>query len=170
MRSSYGPRLARKTEQRPAGVGILATVGVLASLVTIMFTLVRLITQMRISVEPSRQVVLLLVALVVALVVLWINWGLWELIRWAWWANMVTSLLMVAATLAAVRYLPNLADALGRLWKGLGAQQLASSLLIALIVSLAYNLIAIVYMLGVHATFKVGVKDERPLWERVHRN
>ena len=35
---------------------------------------------------------------------------------------------------------------------------------------LVYHLGAIVYTLMMHAAFKVGVKDERPLWEKVHRN
>jgi hypothetical protein len=171
MRSSPGYRLLAKAEKqrRPAGVAILATLGVLGSLLTILNALIQLISLMQAGVEPSRQLAVLGIELVIGLILLWINWGFWELIRWAWWANVVVALLSVAALIAAVRFIPELIAILTPLWRG-DERQLASGLLVFLLVGIAYHLIALVYMFGVHAAFKVGVKDDRPLWERVHRN
>ena len=172
MPSTYGPRLQARPQRqpRPAGVTILATLGVLGSLVTIMFTLIWLITLLRVSAEPSRQLAALVIALVAGLVVLWTNWGFWELIRWAWWMNMIVSLVSTAALVVGLRYVPLLADVVGRIWRGVDAQRLSAAVLVALIVGIVYHLVAIVYMLGIHSAFKVGVKDERPLWERAQRN
>jgi hypothetical protein len=165
----YGVATRQRREPRPAGVTILATLGVLASLATILYSLVKLIGMAGGGVQPSRQLAALGIALVVALVVLWINWGFWELIRWAWWANLVTTLLAVAALIAATRYVPELADLVGRLWKSADPRQVTTAVLAAIGVGIAYMLIAAMYMIGVHALYKVGVKDDRPLWERVQR-
>ena len=172
MPSTYGPRLQARPQRqaRPAGVTILATLGVLGSLVTVMFTLIWLISLLRMSAEPSRQLAALAIALVAGLVVLWTNWGFWELIRWAWWTNMIVSLVTAVALVAGLGYVAQMVDVVGRIWRGVDAQQLSTGVLVALVVGIVYQLAAIVYMLGVHAVFKVGVKDERPLWERAHRN
>jgi hypothetical protein len=151
------------------GVAILSALGVFGSLLTILYSLVKLIGMAGGGVEPSRQLAALGIALVVALVMLWINWGFWELIRWAWWANLATTLLAVAALIAATRYVPELADLVGRFWKGADPRQATTSVLAAIAVGIAYMLIAVMYMISVHALYKVGVKDERPLWERVQR-
>jgi hypothetical protein len=173
MRSSHGYGLGankQRREPRPTGVAILAVVGVAGSLLTIMYSLVKIIgLSGGGGVAPSRQLAVLGLALVVALVTLWINWGFWEMIRWAWWGNLAISLLTTAALLGGLRYVPELADVIAPLWGAAEPARLTSSVLAAIVVGLVYHLIAIIYMVGVHAIFKVGVKDERPLWERVQR-
>ena len=65
--------------------------------------------------------------------------------------------------------LVRLADDLPDLRPGLAAQQLFTGVLVGLIVAITYHLIAVIYMLSVHTLFRIGVKDERPLWERAQR-
>lgn len=154
---------------RPIGVAILAILGVLGSLATILVALVELLTMMRVSAHPSIQLAVLGAALVLALVILWINWGLWELIRWAWWSNLALTLITIAILIATLRYIQPLSSALSRLRPELTLQQLASGVSIAIVATLAYHLIVVIYLLSVRAVFGVGIKDERPLWKRAQR-
>ncbi|MBK9714703.1 MAG: hypothetical protein IPO81_25870 [Kouleothrix sp.] len=164
----YGTGVAQA--HRPAGVAILATLGILASLLALTVALVGLIATARSGVAPSRPLAVYGAALLVSLVVLWINWGFWELIRWAWWFNLLLSLLTITGLAAAATlYVPVVTGVLGRLRPGLAAQQLFTGVLVGLIVAITYHLIAVIYMLSVHTLFRIGVKDERPLWERAQR-
>ena len=164
-------KFAAKVTQlsRPTGVAILAILGVLGSLATILVALVELLTLMRVSALPSIQLAMLGVALVLALVILWINWGLWELIRWAWWSNLALALITIAGLITTLRYIQPLSSALSRLRPELTLQQFASGVLIAIVATLAYQLIVVIYLLSVRAVFGVGIKDQRPLWKRAQR-
>jgi hypothetical protein len=171
MRSHHGYKLpAIVTKQRrPLGVAILATLGVLVSLAAIMVSLVQLLMLMRAGGQPDLQMATAGAALVLALIVLWINWGFWELIHWAWWANLLLTLITGGALIATLRFLQPLASALAKMRPDLAAGQITSGVLTAIIALLALQLIIALYMLSVRAAFGVGVKDERPLWERAQR-
>jgi hypothetical protein len=171
MRASHGYRLPTRHSQqrRPAGVAILAIVGVLASLLMMAFTLIRLWLLVSASAQPSRQLAALGFAVVLALVLIWVNWGVWEMIRWAWWANLALTILSSLGLLVAMRYVPDIAEFLARLRPGLKASALTGNVTLALLVALVYHLLAVVYMISAHTTFGVGVKDERPAWQRAQR-
>jgi len=47
--------------------------------------------------------------------------------------------------------------------------QVSAAVMGGLLALLVYQLIAVIYMLSAHAAFGVGVKDERPAWERLRR-
>ncbi|HEX9442225.1 MAG TPA: hypothetical protein VF909_21235 [Roseiflexaceae bacterium] len=172
MRSYQGYRLRARAEKqrRPLGVAILATLGVLASLLVVTLALSSLWSLTRLGVRPSVQLAVLGAALLLGLAVLWINWAFWELIRWAWWANALLSLLGIAAFAALLGYAPALVDLLGRIRPDIAARQIANGLLVGIIVGITYHLVALAYMIGVRKTFGVGVPDERPLWEKVRRH
>jgi hypothetical protein len=173
MRASQGYRLpakASKKKPRPAGVAFMAILGVLGSFLAIIFTLVRIWNATRLSVQPSATIGALAVGLLAAIVLLWINWGFWEQVRWAWWANVLVSLVSVVVFIVALRNVPELVKAVAQLWRGLDERQLTTGVIGALLAGLIYNLIGLVYMFSAHAAFEVGVKDERPVWERIARN
>jgi hypothetical protein len=173
MRASQGYRLPakeRKKKPRPAGVAFMAILGVLGSFPTIIFSLVRIWNATRVSAQSSLTIGVLALGLLAAIVLLWINWGFWEQVRWAWWANIIVSLLAVAIFIGALRYVPELVNVVSQLWRGLDERRLTTGVMGALLGGLIYNLIGLVYMFSVHAAFEVGVKDERPIWERIPRN
>jgi hypothetical protein len=172
MSMSRGYRLPVKVvqQQRPFGVAIFAGLGILGSLLLSVAALLGLWGLMRISVAPSPQFAALVLILMVALVVLRINWGFWELLKWAWWANLFLTLLSMAAAVFVLRYAPGVGDAISRLRPEITANLVSSVVRGALLGNLALDLIVLVYLVGVHTVFGVGVKDERPLWEKVQRH
>jgi hypothetical protein len=172
MSVSRGYRLPVKVvqQQRPFGVAIFAGLGILGSLLLSVAALLGLWGLMRISVTPSPQLAVLALILVVAIVVLWINWGFWELLHWAWWANLLLTLLSIATAAFAMRYAPGVGEAIIRLRPEFTVGAVSTVVRGALIGNLVLDLIVLVYLLSVHAVFGVGVKDERPLWEKVHRH
>ena len=169
MPSVQGYRLNQQVvkQQRPLGVAVLATIGVLGSLVALMLSLVRLLTLL--NARPSMPLAAVAGVLILALVSLWINWGFWELIRWAWWANLLLALVSTGAMIAALRWTQPLAAALAKVRPTMTEGQASAVVMAGLLTLLVYQLIVIVYVLSVHAIFGVGVKDERPAWERVGR-
>jgi hypothetical protein len=156
-------------QQRPLGVAVLAAIGMLGSLAALLLSLVRLLSLLRASAGPSLPLAATAGVLVLALLVLWINWGVWELIHWAWWANLMLSLISAGALFAALRYAQPLGGAAAELLPAITERQVASGVLVGLLALLIYHLVVIMYMIAVRATFGVGVKDERPLWERMQR-
>jgi hypothetical protein len=172
MSMSRGYRLPVKVVQqpRPFGVAILAGLGIIGSLLLSAAALIGIWSLMQISVAPSLQLAVLGLILVVALVVLRINWGFWELLKWAWWANLCLTLLNMAAVVFVLRYVPGIGEAVSRLRPELNTNLVSSVVRGALLGNLALDLIVLVYLVGLHTVFGVGVKDERPLWEKVHRH
>jgi hypothetical protein len=166
-----GYRLAPRAlkQQRPFGVALLATIGMLTSLVALLVSLVQMLQLLSASTRPSMQLAISAGALVLALVGLWINWGFWDMIRWAWWANLLLTLLSSGALVAALRWSQPLGAALAKMLYTMTERQVITIVMIGLLALLVYHLIALVFLLTAHAAFGVGVKDERPIWERVRR-
>jgi hypothetical protein len=169
MPSVQGYRLNQQVvkQQRPVGVAILATIGVLGSLVALMISLVQLLALL--NIRPNLQLAAVAGALVLALISLWINWGFWELIRWAWWANLLLALVASGGIITALRWAQPLAAALATLRPTMTEGQVFTAVMGGLLGLLVYQLVVLMYMFSVRAVFGVGVKDERPLWERVQR-
>jgi hypothetical protein len=155
--------------QRPRGIAVMAVLGVLGSLVSIVLVLVALLMRSRLGIGLGFQSAILAGELAFALLALWVNWGLWELIRWAWWANLLLCILALVGGAIVLRSMPALAAALAKVQPAEVAQRFTNGMSISLVASLAYHIIAIIYLLSVRAAFRIGVKDERPLWERVQR-
>jgi hypothetical protein len=166
-----GYRLAPRVikQQRPFGVALLATIGMLTSLAALLASLVQMLQLLSASGRPSMQLALSAGALVLALIGLWINWGFWEMIRWAWWANLLLTLLSSGALVAALRWSQPFGVTLAKMLYTMTERQVIAIVMIGLLAVLVYHVIALVYMLAAHARFGVGVKDERPIWERVRR-
>jgi len=172
MSMSRGYRLPVQMvkQQRPFGVAIFAGLGILGSLLLSVAALLGLWSLMRISVAPSPQLAVLALILVVAIVVLWMNWGFWEMLKWAWWANLLLTLLSVVGAAFALRYAPGVGEAISRLRPEFTVGAVSTVVRGALLGNLALDLIVLVYLFSARAVFGVGVKDERPLWEKVHRH
>jgi len=159
------PRIVK--QQRPFGVALLATIGMLFSLAALLVSLVRLLPLL--SARPSLQLAATVAVLVLALIGLWINWGFWDMIRWAWWANLLLILISIGTLVTALRWMQPLGAALARLLPTLTERQVLTIVMVGLLALLVYHLIAIVFLLGARAAFGIGVKDERPVWERARR-
>ncbi|MEO7908673.1 MAG: hypothetical protein ABIV47_03380 [Roseiflexaceae bacterium] len=169
MPSVQGYRLNKQVvkQQRPLGLAMLAMIGMLGSLLALMIALVQLLALL--NVRPNLQLAMVAGVLVLALVYLWINWGFWELIRWAWWANMLLTLAAIGGLVMGLRWAQPLGAALAKLRPAMTEGQVLAAVMGGLLALLVYQLIVVLYMLSARAIFGVGVKDERPIWERANR-
>ncbi|MEP7188959.1 MAG: hypothetical protein ABI901_07220 [Roseiflexaceae bacterium] len=169
MPSVQGYRLNQQAvkPQRPLGLAVLATIGMLGSLVALMIALVQLLGLL--SARPNLQLAIVVGALVLALVCLWINWGFWDLIRWAWGANLLLSLIAIGGLIAALRWTQPIGAMLAKLRPTMSEGQVSAAVMAGLLALIVYQAIVILYIFSVRATFGVGVKDERPIWERANR-
>jgi len=172
MSLSRGYRLPVKVERprRPSGVAALGMLGVGGSLIISVGALLGIWSLMRISLAPSPALAVFALVLVAALVVLWINWGLLDLLRWAWWANLLLALIGTAGAGFGMRYAPLAGKLVHELQASAVAATIEAATRGALIGMVAINLVTLLYLLSVHTSFGVGVKDERPLWEKAHRH
>jgi len=172
MSMSRGYRLPVKVapQQRPFGVAVFAALGVIAGLLTIVAALFGIWYLTRISLSPSLEFAAMLLLLFFGFVTLRINWGFWELVKWAWWANLALTLLGIAGAAYAMRFAPGLGQALGQLRPEFTAQAIATVVRGTLLGGLALNLFVLVYLFAVRSAFGIGVKDERPLWEKAQRH
>jgi hypothetical protein len=169
MPSVHGYRLNQQVvkQQRPLGVAVLATIGVLGSLVALVIALVQLLGLL--NARPNLQLAMVAGVLALALVFLWINWGFWELIRWAWWANMLLALATIGVLVTGLRWMPPLGAVLAKLRPTMTESQVSTAVMGGLLALLVYQLVVVMYMLSARAIFGVGVQDDRPIWERLNR-
>jgi hypothetical protein len=169
MPSIQGYRLNKQVvkQQRPLGVAVLATIGVLSSLVALVIALVQLLGLL--NARPNLQLATVAAVLVLALIYLWINWGFWELIRWAWWANMLLTLVTIGALATGLRWMQPLGAVLAKLRPTMTEGQVSAAVMAGLLALLVYQLVVVMYMLSARAIFGVGVPDDRPVWERINR-
>lgn len=169
MPSVQGYRLNQRAvkQQRPLGLAVLATIGMLGSLVALMIALVQLLGLL--SARPNLQLAIVVGALVLALVCLWINWGFWDLIRWAWWANLLLTLITIGGLVTALRWTQPIGAVLANLRPTMSEGQVSAAVMAGLLALIVYQVLVILYMFSVRTTFGVGVKDERPIWERANR-
>src|SRR5262245_20310652 len=156
-------------QERPRGVAVLSVLGILSSLLYSAGALSFLLMWERLHLSIARPTAGLIAALAVGLVTLWINWGLWEMVRWAWWMSLVLYILGAVSIAFALRYAPALVASIAKAWPELAERQLLTSTFTGLAVNLIYSLVAALYLFSVRQTFGIGLKDERPLWERVQR-
>ena len=169
MPSVQGYRLNKQAvkQQRPFGLAVLATIGMLGSLVALMIALVQLLGLL--SARPNLQLAIVVGVLVLALVCLWINWGFWDLIRWAWWANLLLTLIAIGGLVTALRWTQPIGAVLATLRPTMSEGQISAAVMAGLLALIVYQVIVILYIFSVRAMFGVGVKDERPIWERLNR-
>ena len=169
MPSVQGYRLNQQVvkQRRPLGVAVLAMIGMLGSLVALVIALVQLLGLL--NARPNLQLAMVAGALVLALICLWINWGFWELIRRAWWANLLLTLIAIGGLVMALRWTQPIGAVLAKLRPTISEGQVSTAVMAGLLAVLVYQLIVMLYMFSVRATFGVGVKDDRPIWERANR-
>jgi hypothetical protein len=169
MPSIQGYRLNKPVvkQQRPFGLVVLATIGMLGSLLALLIALVQLLGLL--NARPNLQLAIVAGVLVLALICLWINWGFWDIIRWAWWANLLLTLITIGGLVAAMRWTQPIGAALAKLRPTMTEGQLSAIVMAGLLTLIIYQVIVILYIFSVRAIFGVGVKDERPIWERLNR-
>ncbi len=166
---SYAYRSSVKISQkpqRPLGVALIGSIGILAGLAWAALMLFLIWGRTGQGNPMAGQGIRLAGGLLAALIAVWIYWGLLDMLRWAWWLNVVLAALAVVALGAMFGYVPALASLLALKRPEAVIQQTTFALFAGMGVGLVFNLIALIYLLTVRKVFGIGAKDQRPLWER----
>lgn len=159
---------AKATPQlvRPRGVSILAPLGILSGLAQLLTVLLIAWLRMRGGVSLGNQLAPLALGLGLAWITVWLNWALWDMVRWAWWASVAVGAIVALAALLLFRSAPDLAALLTRGLPLATAQRFQLWLAVELIFLVAFNVVNLIYLLTAYKSFGIGVKQKRPLWER----
>ena len=170
MSRGYRLHIKAAEQQRPFGVALLATLGVLGCMLSLGALLFSLWNMTRFGIQLNQGLAVIALQLVLTLIILRINWAFWEMLKWAWWANFWLTLLSLAGSALMFGYTPLFGELASRLLPELANQPVVATLRVMLIGSLTINLLVLLYLFSVRKIFGVGVKDERPLWQKVQRH
>jgi hypothetical protein len=151
---------------RPRGLALLATIGVLAGLAQLILVLLIAWIRLRRGIPLGNQLAPLGLGIGLAWVIVWLNWGLWDLVRWAWWGSVIFGSAAVIGCGLLFRSVPDLAALLSRGLPEELAQRLELGLTVELIFLLIFHVVMVIYLLMIHKVFGIGLKQKRPLWER----
>jgi hypothetical protein len=167
MSYAYRPsiKMAQKPH-RPLGVAVIGGIGILAGIAWAVVAMLMIWTRMGQGIPLIGQGFGLFVSLLAALLVIWLYWGLLDMLRWAWWLNVALAVVAVLSFGALFGSAPELAALLAPRRPDDVVQQITLALSASIAAGLIFNLIAVFYLVSVRKAFGIGVKDQRPLWER----
>jgi hypothetical protein len=166
---SYAYRSSVKLNQkpqRPLGVALIGSIGVLAGLVWAVLMVYLIWGRAGQGNPMAGRGIVLAGGLLAALIVIWLYWGLLDMLRWAWWMNVALAPLAVVALGVLFGSVPELAPMFSPSRLSAAIRQTTFVLYAAMGFGLVFNLIVGVYLLTVRKAFGIGLKDQRPLWER----
>lgn len=168
MSYGYGYSIKRQAQrtQRPVGVAILATLGVLSGLAAIVLVLIDAYLRLTQGVPPITVAGYVAIGLCGALVTIWIYWSLWDLMGWAWFLQLVLNGLNVGACVLLLVYAPTVMPLLGRVLPlgSLSPMALQFGLVSSTVLDMVVSLCVLVYLFSVREAFGVGVRRRVP-WE-----
>jgi hypothetical protein len=165
---SYSSMTAAQPEQRsrPVGVAIIAIFGMLLGFSNAVYD----IGWCFYNITNGVPIVPMLIGTAIGLAVDWgivyLYMGLWDLMRWAWVVHIALS---AGIAFGAYSLHKNLLSALKELTPLLKAQYVkpvSEALPIVTMGILVISILVVLYLLVVHRAFKIGVSDQRPLWDR----
>lgn len=158
-------RMARQAApRRPLGLSVLAVAGVVFGVVSGLAALAYGALHSLQGELLGQSLIASLVGLLLALLIVWFYWGLWEMVRSAWWMHILVGPLAVIGLLLLLRSSPLLVALLaGRLPDSLRlAVERGASGSILLLAGI--EAAAVGYLPSVRRVFGVGAP--KPVWER----
>ncbi len=165
--SSYGISVRRKSQQHiqaPVGITILAGIGILAGLGMAILTLINvfLLTQQEMT-SPYTIMLNLAIGLALALIMVWVNWGLLDLMNWAWWLYVILGVTGMLAGIVTIGFTPVVTPLLAEfLPRSIEPVLMEKSVLIsAAIVALALNACVSIYLISNYPKFHSDPRRRR---------
>jgi uncharacterized membrane protein (UPF0136 family) len=150
---------------RPIGVAVIAILGMLLGAAYAMYSIGLFFYR----VSNGVSIVPLLIGTAIGLVLAWgivyLYMGLWDLVRWAWFVHIVLNAGIAIGAYFARKSLPDLLKQLTPLLKAQYVKPVSDGLYAITTGSLVTSLVIVLYLLIIHRSFKIGVRDDRPLWE-----
>jgi hypothetical protein len=164
---SYSMRRQVQAEpQRPLGVAIIATLGILSGLTYTVLVLFTAYLRMSAAFSLTSPAGYLIAGFGVSLFTIWFYWSLWDLLGWAWVFHILLNAVSVVAGVLGIAYAEPVAAFLaGVVPGGMATSPLQFGLISTAIIDMAFNLCIAIYLISVRKAFGIGVR-RRPAWER----
>lgn len=164
---SYSMRRQVQAEpQRPLGVAIIATLGILSGLTYTVLVLFTAYLRMSATFSLTSLAGYLIAGFGVSLFTIWLYWSLWDLMGWAWGFHILLNAVSIVAGALGIAYAEPVAAFLaGVLPDGMATPSLKLGLISTAIIDMAFNLCVAIYLVSVREAFGIGV-CRRPAWER----
>ncbi len=150
--------------QRPVGVAILASAGVVLGIVLALLSVALIAYKAALGVPLAMQVIDIAFAIVVPFTIVWFFWGLWEVLQSAWWSHVIGGPLAVAGLVAAFAWR---GAVVALLVKGLPVvvhHWVETGFVWSIWIILILEIVTVLYLLTVWKAFGIGAP--KPLWER----
>jgi hypothetical protein len=159
------PAAAPAKPSRPIGVAVIAILGMLSGGVYAVYGIGLFFYRL----SNGVSIVPLLIATVIGLAIAWgivyLYMGLWDLMRWAWIVHIVLNAGIAIGAYFARKSLPDLLKQLTPLLKSQYVKPVSDGLYAFTLASLVTSLLIVFYLLVIHRSFKIGMRDDRPSWE-----
>jgi uncharacterized membrane protein (UPF0136 family) len=150
---------------RPIGVAMIAILGYLLGAAYAVYCIVLFFYRLSSGVSIVSLLIGTAIGLVMAWGVVYLYMGLWYMMRWAWVVHIVLNVGIAVGAYFGRKSLPDLLKQLTPLLKEQYVQPVSDGLYAITTGSLITSILIVLYLLIVFRSFKIGVRDERPLWE-----
>jgi hypothetical protein len=150
---------------RPIGVAIIAILGMLLGAAYAMYGIGLFFYRLSNGVSVVPLLIGTAIGLALAWGIVYFYMGLWDLMRWAWVVHIILNASIAVGAHYMRSNLPNLLKQLTPLLKAQYVKPVSDGLYNFTMVTMATSILIVLYLLIIHRSFKIGVRDERPIWE-----
>jgi hypothetical protein len=150
--------------QRPVGVAILAGAGVVLGVILALLAMALIAYKAALGVALAMQFIDIALAIVVPFSIVWFFWGLWDVVRSAWWSHVIGGPLAIAGLGAVFLGRSSVIELLVQDLPVAVHQWVETGFVWSVWMLLILELVTVIYLLTVWKTFGIGAP--KPLWER----
>jgi hypothetical protein len=151
--------------QRPIGVAVIAIFGMLIGAAYALYGIGLFFYRVTNGVSFVPLLIATLIGLAIAWGIIYLYMGLWDLVRWAWVVHILLHAGIAVGTYFMRKSLPDFLKQLTPMLKAQYVKPVTDGLYTFTTASLVISVVIVLYLLIVHRSFKIGVRDDRPPWE-----
>jgi hypothetical protein len=150
---------------RPIGVAVIAIFGMLLGAAYALYGIGLFFYRVTSGVSFVPLLIATAIGLAIAWCIIYLYMGLWDLMRWAWVVHILLHAGIAVGTYFMRKSLPDFLKQLTPMLKAQYVKPVTDGLYGFTTGSLIISALIVVYLLAIHRSFKIGVRDNRPLWE-----
>jgi hypothetical protein len=150
---------------RPVGVAVIAIFGMLLGAAYALYGIGLFFYRVTSGVSFVPLLIATLIGLAIAWGIIYLYMGLWDLVRWAWVVHILLHAGIAVGTYFMRKSLPDFLKQLTPMLKAQYVKPVTDGLYAFTTGSMIISIVIVLYLLIVHRSFKIGVRDDRPLWE-----
>jgi hypothetical protein len=164
---SYASQPITQPEEprRPIGVAVIAIFGMLLGAAYALYGIGLFLYRVTSGVSFVPLLIATAIGLAIAWGIIYLYMGLWDLMRWAWIVHILLHAGFAVGMYFMRKSLPDFLKQLTPMLKAQYVKPVTDGLYGFTTGSLIISLLIVLYLLMIHRSFKIGVRDDRPLWE-----